>query len=303
MSNLKDITTRIHSIQNIHKITKAMELVSISKMKRATSAVLASRDYAGTLWAVIDDLAGRVNQKAHPLLFSPKKIKKVLLIVMTSDRGLCGSFNTEIFQKVSQFLKILGEKRKVDYVVIGKKGEDRAAREKWNVLASFDNLSVAPNFNDAAPIARLATDEFLNKKYDHVFIIYSDFVSTINQRSVIHELLPIKSSEDLGDVESNLKKKEKEDLPKYSYEFKFEPGRDEVLEFILPRAIQTQVYQALLESIASEQAARMVAMKNASDAAVDMVDDLKLTFNQLRQAAITREIAEISTGKAVLEEV
>ncbi len=304
MSNLKDITTRVKSIENIRKITKAMELVSISKMRRATEAVLASREYARTLWAAIDILSKKVTRASHPLLFAPKKMKRVLLIVFSSDRGLCGSFNTELFQKVNQLLQVLGEECAVEFVIIGKKGSEKAVRQKWNMVASFDNLSVAPDFNDISPIARIAIEGFLEKKHDRVFLVYTDYISTIKQKSVIHELLPVTPSESLGDVETNMRRGDKtEEAPTYNFSFKFEPSKDAVLEFILPRAARVQVYQALLESIASEQAARMVAMKNASDAASDIKDDLQLAYNQLRQGAITREIAEISAGKAVLEQV
>lgn len=303
MSNLKDITTRVKSIENIRKITKAMELVSISKMRRATEAVLASREYARTLWAAIEILGNKVNRKTHPLLCIPKKTKRALLVVFSSDRGLCGSFNTELFQKTHQLLGTLGETRDVEFVVIGKKGSERAVRQKWNMIASFDNLSVAPDFNDVSAIARIAIEGFLKKKYDQVFLVYTDYISTIKQKSVVHELLPMTSDESLGDVETNTKRKEMEQTPKWNFTFKFEPSRDKVLDFILPRALEMQVYQALLESIASEQAARMVAMKNASDAASDIKDELQLAYNQLRQGAITREIAEISAGKAVLEQI
>ncbi|MDP2703903.1 MAG: ATP synthase F1 subunit gamma [bacterium] len=318
MSNLKDITTRVKSIENIRKITKAMELVSISKMRRATEAVLASREYARTLWAAIDILSKKVSKKAHPLLFAQKKMKRALLIVFSSDRGLCGSFNTELFQKVSQLLQVLGEECRAEFVTIGKKGSERAVRQKWNMIASFDNLSVMPDFNDVSAIARVAIEGFLGKKYDRVFLVYTDYISTIKQKSVIHELLPVTSNKSLGDVETNMKKAPispersevakssvptKEGAPKWNFSFKFEPSKDTVLEFILPRAVQVEIYQALLESIASEQAARMVAMKNASDAASDIKDELQLAYNGLRQGAITREIAEISAGKAVLEQV
>lgn len=321
-SNLKTIRTRIKSIKNIRKITRAMELVSVSKMRRSINAVLTSRPYAQATWGVIQELSRVVDPKLHPLLKPSKKMKSVLILVITSDRGLCGSFNTQVIQKTFEFVKSLAQVEQIEFVTIGRKGEVAISRMKWKLVATFNRLSLLPTIIDIKPITKIALDGFLEKRYDHIFIIYTDFISTIKQTTRIHQLLPLKYSEVLGEVSSNISSIEAEDRglqrgntrneisvnprsylresASTKYEFVFEPKPSEVLDFILPRAVEFQIYQALLESIASEHSARMVAMKNASDSALDMVDDLTFTFNQLRQAGITREIAEIAASKTAI---
>lgn len=301
---LKEIKARINSIKNIHKITKAMELVSVSKMRRAVEAVNASRPYARHSWEVLNRLAQKVSSKKHPLLAKKSKLKKLLIIMITSDRGLCGSFNIEIIRMVEKFIKEVQRRTsKIDLITIGKKGRDAVARKGWLLKADFANLSFIDKAEGISPLANLIMEGFKNKEYDGIFIAYTDFVSTIKQIPRFHQLLPLHQSEFLGEAQFFDKKEAEHQEEKRAgdFEFIFEPNVDEVLDFLVPRLLEVQIYQAILESTASEHSARMMAMKNASDAASDMADELTFSFNQLRQAAITREIAEISSGKAVLE--
>lgn len=281
------IRRRIKSVSNTKKITKAMEMVSASKMRRAVNAVLATRPYSNLGWATVAELANVTNQKFHPLLRRVGKIEKILVVAIASDRGLCAGFNAQITRKIIDFAK----NKQCDFVTIGKKITDLAKSLKWNIVAAFTQLSNNPSILDVRPVAKLVIDDFIAEKYDKVFLAYTDFESTIKQIPRVNQLLPI------GNSVSAI---EKAKLP-YNYEYQFEPTPQEVLDMILPRLIEVQIYQAILESSASEHSARMVAMKNASDAAGDMIDDLTFTFNQARQATITREIAEISAGKAALE--
>lgn len=302
-SNLKHIRSRIRAISNIRKITKAMELVSVSKMRRSVERVLASRPYAQEYWRILREVTAAMDQKTHALLFSSSHPVRALAIMISSDRGLCGSFHSEMLRKTAQFRQILGSDVSVDFVTVGKKILDAVRRRAWPHIAHFERLSILPEVKDIAAIAHLACEGFSTKKYDHVFILYTDFVSTIVQRAVVHQLLPLKQSIELGETQPNIAGNghDETESPLGDGDIIFEPNRTQVLSGLLPRLVEVQIYQALLESIASEHAARMVAMKNATDAASDLVDDLTLTFNQLRQATITQEIAEISAGKAVLE--
>lgn len=303
---IKGVQARIRSVQNINKITKAMELVSVAKMKKSVAAVLEARPFAEHAWDVLQSLSSVLGPEAHPFLYTAVEPKRVLLVVMTTDRGLCGSFNTEIARYGEQFGRELEHVEQTDYVLFGKKGEQIARRNQWRVRAAFSGLSVIPTAQEMMPATQLISEAFLQKEYDHVFLIYTDFVSTITQKARVHQLLPLQRSEDLGAVEEgsdahkNASSAADQNGTRANTEFLFEPSQQEVLEYILPRLIEVQIYQAILESSASEHSARMVAMKNASEAASDMVQDLTFAFNQIRQSSITQEIAEIAAGKAAL---
>ena len=301
-SGSKNIKARIRAVRNIRKITKAMELVSAAKMRRAVGATLASRPYAAASLTVLNDLAAVVDPSSHPYLFaSGGAASRVLILVMTPDRGLCGNLTVEIFRRADEFaLTLAGQVERIDYAVIGKKGAERMGRRGLNLVASFSKLSVIPTPDEFQPIALFITKGFLEKQYDRVFLIYTDFISSLARRATVHQLLPLTYSAELGAV-SRRADEAADGASRRAFAFVFEPGRDAVLSAILPRLIETQLYQAMLESCASEHSSRMVAMKNASDSAADIADDLALAFNQMRQASITREIAEISAGKAVLE--
>jgi F-type H+-transporting ATPase subunit gamma len=301
----KTIQRRIKSVSNTKKITKAMEMVSAAKMRKATSSVLATRPYSDLAWQII----GRIKKSSRHPLFASRKTKsgKELLILISSDKGLCGGFNSQLFREIksfsSQFLppSVIGGRqgggRSLDVIVLGKKGEKFVAREKFNVTAVFENLTNNPKFTDIKSIAKIAMQKFADKTYDKVFVAYTNYKSTLVQKPKIKQLLPVRADKELGATSE----KPSAISRQLSARYIFEPQGMKLLEIIVPKIVETQIFQAVLESVASEYSARMVAMKNATDAASDMVDDLRFTFNKIRQASITREISEISAGKAALE--
>jgi len=301
MSSGKQLKTRIKSVGNIRKITKAMELVSVSKMKRAVDALLRTRPYAESAWEVLRDLRAVAASHRHPLLSEERELKRALILLTTSDRGLCANFNSAVLGQVEKFLAELPEGVSAAIVTLGKRGREAAARRGWNLVASFDHLSVLPSAEDIEPIATLLTRGFTEGRYDHVFIVFTDFVSAIRQEVALEQLLPLCESARLGAArrvgeraENRAHAEARERLRRI--EFLFEPSARAVFEYVLPRLVSVQIFQGILESIASEHAARRLAMKNATDAAADIVRDVTFTFNQMRQSAITQEIAEISTG-------
>lgn len=298
------IKGRIKSITNTKKITKAMELVSGAKMRKAVQAVLGTRPYSSLAWSTIVELAKRTDPRAHPLLRVSKQVKRILLIVMFSDRGLCGGFNAQLLRKLRTFehLNKTGA-AKVDVIAIGKRGIEVFRRAGMDVIAAFTGISNNPTWTEVRPIARLAIDEFTRGTYDQVILGYTDFRSALVQTPRTRVLLPVNPeivADELGSI--GVETAAEKFPPQWSYyEYQFEPNADVVLEAMLPRLVETQVYQTVLESTASEHSARMMAMRSASDAARDMIKDLQFTFNQARQATITREMAEIAAGKAALE--
>jgi F-type H+-transporting ATPase subunit gamma len=291
------IRRRIKSVKNTSKITKAMELVSASKMRKAVSSVLMSRPFARLAWETVASIGAVIDVSLHPLLRKEKKSQRVLLILLTSDRGLAGGFNANINKKVVQIVKDNGSEN-IDVIAVGRKGADTARRLKLNLIASFTGITNNPKFEETLPIGKMAVEDFIKEKYDQVILAYTDFISAVNQQPVVLELLPLGSVNEFNDTrrDSSLARNDGR-----AREYKFEPNPEAVLNRLLPRLVETMVYQAVLESAASEHSSRMLAMRNASDAAGDMIDSLTFTYNQFRQAAITREIAEISGGKAALE--
>jgi F-type H+-transporting ATPase subunit gamma len=321
MASTRDIKNRIKSIGNTKKITRAMEMVSAAKMRKAAEAVLRTRSYANLSWLTVLNLSQAMNnghEFLHPLLKPRKEIKKVGIILITSNRGLCGGFNAAIVNKVHESIKkyhLSGKKAVIEaeFVLIGKKGAAIHHRGH-EIVADFPKLDLASEVNEIVPVANLIIGEFLNGKYDKVMVAYTDFVSASKQIPRVKQILPIEINEAdeylgivgqdsrLGLDKKFIEQKEEKHLHsgKFNYEYTFEPNPEEVLNEMLPRLIEIQLYQALLESNASEHSARMAAMHKATEAAGDMVSELTLSFNKARQASITSEIAEISAGANAL---
>lgn len=296
----RTIKRRIKSVTNTRKITKAMELVAASKMRKAVSSVLGTRPYAKLAWDTVRAVSKKTDVNLHPLLKKSKNVNSVLLILLTSDRGLAAGFNSNIIKKTLAKIKELGDDVKIQTICVGKRGADALKRREVPILASFIEITNNTKFEEVLPIGRMVIEEFTKGNFDKVMIAYTDFVSAVTQNPIILELLPLTSeeqTEQIGEVGST----ENERVTEEAREYTFEPSPKEVLNQILPRLVETTVYQAVLESAASEHSARMMAMRNASDSAGEMIDDLTFTFNQARQASITQEIAEISSGKAALE--
>lgn len=313
----KEIKGRIRTVKNTRQITKAMELVSASKMRRAQQRVLASRAYATRAWDLLVRLSEVDHEArgAHPLLVV-RPVKKIAIVFFTSNRGLAGGYNSHIIKKVLEQVKdpaslalnrlngerIAPEKGgvEIDFITVGKKGEQQVRKMGKNIVAAFAELSDTPTAEETLPLVRLAIEEYQKGHYDKVVLAYTDFVSTINQIPKLRQLLPV-SRHDLEKMMTEADRahalSEEQTQP---IDYLFEPTPAIVLDRVLRSLVETQLYQALLESRASEHAARMLAMKNASDSAADMLDDLTLSFNQARQAGITREIAEIAAGSAAI---
>ncbi|MDX9913421.1 MAG: FoF1 ATP synthase subunit gamma [Candidatus Moranbacteria bacterium] len=318
MSNSKEIRSRIKSINNTGKITRAMEMVSAAKMRKSTESVLKIREYAHSAWSVLTNLARSFEDYNHGML-EVRPVRNVLIVVVTSNRGLCGSFNSQIMKKVKEEinnpdkLKInrIGAKRiesnvknedlKIDFITVGKKGEGLVRKLGKDIVAAFPDLTYLPKIEQVRPLSKIVMDEYLNKKYDKVVMAYTDYVSVITQQPKVRQLLPI-SKIDLEKQIAEMDNLAKEyGLEKPKSEYKVEPTPDEVLTHIFPRLIEMQLYHAILESNASKESARMMAMRSATDAAKDMSEGLNLAYNKIRQMKITQEIAEISAGRAALE--
>jgi F-type H+-transporting ATPase subunit gamma len=304
MAGTKEIKRRIKSVKSTKKITKAMELVSASKMKRAVSKTLASRLYANYSWDLLTSLSDKLEgeELTHPFFVENKNSKdRSLIVLITSNRGLCGGYNSQIIKKTIGMLKNeLAPKQGlgagVDIVTIGKKGDSAMRRIRQNVVATFTDFSDNLTLQEISPLATFLTNEYKNRNYKNIYIGYTDFISALSQKANIKKLLPISKTE-LKDVIDSLGDK-KEETPKQKAPYLFEGDINILLQILAEKLVKMQVYQMLLESSASEQSSRMVAMKNANEAAGEMIDDLTLVFNKARQAGITREISEISAGMA-----
>ena len=296
MASTKEIKRRIKSVKSTKKITKAMELVAASKMKRAISKTLASRIYASYSWDLLTSLSVRLDDITHKFFteISKKENEKNLIVLITSSRGLCGGYDSQIIKKTILLLKEMTGSD-IEIVTVGKKGDNAMRRTGQNVVASFMNIPDSIELADITPISTYVTDEFRNDKYNKVYIAYTDFISALTQKPKIKQILPIKKEELKETIEENLEEKlqDKKEIP-----YLFEGDTEKLLGILAEKLVRMQIYQMFLESNASEQSSRMVAMKNASEAAGGMIDDLTLVFNKTRQAGITREISEISGGMA-----
>jgi F-type H+-transporting ATPase subunit gamma len=275
----REIRRRIGSVGNIKQITRAMQFVAASKLKRAQDATLASRPYSDKLDEVLADVAAVVDDEHHPLL-AEERLGARLIVLFTTDRGLAGSLNTNTIRFAAR--EIAASQGDLSVVTVGRKGTAAMRRARVPIAAAFEGFGDRPTFADILPLARLISDDFLAGTYAKVHLIHPTFVSTLVQRPEMRRLLPIRPNPD------------DEVLP--GRQFIFEPDPRTVLEQLLPRYVATRLFQAVLELTASEQSARMVAMRNATENAQDLIDDLTLTYNKVRQANITREMIEIATG-------
>ena len=295
MSNQKLIKNRIRSVKNTKKITKAMELVAASKMKRAVSATLSSRLYATYSWDLLTSLSGKLDEITHPFFVENIKGSKSLVVLITSNRGLCGSYNSQAIKKALLLLKATDNN---EIISVGKKGDGAMRRIGQNIIASFVEIPDNATLNDIRPLSELITRKYKSGEYINVKVIYTDFISALTQKANIRNLLPISKTEVKEMIESLAEEKSKESLNETSVPYIFEGDTNKLVEMLAEKLVRMQVYQMILESSASEQSSRMVAMKNASEAAGQMRDDLTLGFNKARQAGITQEISEISAGMA-----
>ncbi len=285
MPGTQELTRRIKSIKSTRKITKAMQMVSAAKMRKAQNATLASRTYAGLAWELISSL-GSFDFAHTPLLRTYPEAKKIGIVVISTNRGLVGSFNTNIYNKVRDIEQEHPDLQP-EYIVMGRKMRDIARRLRKDIIAEFNKLDTTIPPEEIYPLARLLTEKYTSGEYQKIVIVYNHYVSTLVQQPRVKQLLPLTPVS--------------EDQTTDNVESLFEPSPQEVLEHLLPRIIESQLYQAVLENDASEHSARMIMMKNATEASGDLIDDLTLTFNRLRQSKITTELSEITAGKIALE--
>lgn len=283
MPSERELRRRLRSIRNIRQVTQAMQTVAASRMRRAQTAVTASRPYEESLRTVLNDLGPYADPEFEPLL-ARRPVKRVLLVLVTSDRGLVGAMNTNLLRATLRFVQT---KPAVSWLGVGRKGIAAIRRIRAESVAEFSNLGDRPSSTDTSVISRVLRDEFTSGNVDEVHLAFTRFVNTLRQVPTIRRILPlVPEEEDL------------DELPPLQYIF--EPDPRTVLSAILPRLIDVTVYQAVLESIASEQSARMVAMRNATDNAGELIDELQLASNKARQSKITKEMLEIASGAEAL---
>ncbi|MFZ5818965.1 MAG: ATP synthase F1 subunit gamma [Chloroflexota bacterium] len=292
MASAREMRMRIRSVKNISQVTRALEAVSASKVRRAVKAVMDTRPYATKAWQVLTHVAGQPGRgQLHPLLTERTDVKNALTVVVTGDRGLAGAYNTNVIRFVSQNFDQY--KVPVKYIAVGRKGRDLLFRRRKDVLADFSNLPAAPSFADVSAIGRLAVDSFLNGEVDEVWLVYTNFHSMSRQTVEAQKLLPLELKAEHEHVTLDQARKT-------SAAYIYEPAEREILDVTIPRFTGLQVYQAILESQASEHAARMVAMRNATDNAHELVGALQLAYNKVRQQAITNDILDIVGGAEAL---
>ncbi|MGC8744781.1 MAG: ATP synthase F1 subunit gamma [Verrucomicrobiia bacterium] len=292
MPSTRDIRRRIKSIRNTAQITRAMQMVAAAKMRKAQQAALSGRPYANLMNRVISEVSAHTGDFSHPFLEPGKGAKRCVILVST-DKGLCGALNTNLFREALKF-----DPENTIFISAGKKASQFLSRTKRQLIAEFQYKDT-PQFSEARAISRFAQNLFLEGKVEKIDILFTNFVSTLHQKPQLVEFLPI------GKIEGVSSDFEGEDLgkklEKSEFEFLFEPGAEQVLSAMLPHYLNFRVYQVLLESKASEHSARMIAMKNATDNATQLIKDLTLKYNKMRQAAITKELLEISTAQMAME--
>ena len=282
MATIREVRRRIRSVQSTAKITKAMELVAASKMRRAQQRALAGRPYAERLTWVLADLAETLPlmdpDTLHPLL-QRREVGSAAIVLITPNRGLCGGLPTNVNRHASALTLELGVP--AHFIAVGRKGLDFFRRAKVSIRAEFTQLGDYPEYQDILPIARVIIDDYLAGVFDQVLLVYPFFVNTMTQEPRVRQLLPVEPPAEAAT---------------HAVDYIYEPGREAVLAELLPRYIEMQIYEAILEGVASEQSARMVAMRNATDAANEMIEELTLTYNKARQEQITKELLDIVGG-------
>ncbi|MDO8499530.1 MAG: FoF1 ATP synthase subunit gamma [bacterium] len=341
--NGKTIKGRIKSITSTKKITKAMEMISAVKMRRAVANVLATRSYAGMAWQMLLDIAKNTDVTLHPLL-AKREVKKIGLIFVTSNRGMAGGFSSKLLTDAHNFIQnktasvviptesrderrnplestrrdsstefTLSERSEsnglgmtkqnvVDIILLGKRGRKIFTYYHHDITAEYEKFDITTKMEEILPMARTTIQDYLDNKYDEIWVAYTDYASALKQNPTIKRILPLQDDNELVAARSlPLGEGETKRGSDVVVEFLFEPTPESVLNILLPRLVEMQIYQAILESDASEHSARMLAMANASDAATDIIKELNYTYNKARQSAITQEIAEIVGGAAALE--
>ena len=288
MAGGREIKTKIKSVHNTRKVTRALEMVSASKIRKAQDLMKVSRPYARLMRQVIGHLARANVEYKHPFLIERTEVKRVGYVIVSTDRGLCGGLNSNLFRKLLGELRAWQDKGvEIDVVCVGQKATQFFRRLNVNMAASVTHLGEKPQIAQLIGVIKVMLDAYTDGRIDRLSIAYNDFVNTMTQKASVHTLLPLPPSDD-------------ELATTHAWDYLYEPDAESVLEHVLTRYIESLVYQAVLENLASEHAARMVAMKSASDNATKAIDTLTLIYNKARQAAITQEISEIVGGAAAV---
>ncbi|WP_395771200.1 F0F1 ATP synthase subunit gamma [Arenimonas sp.] len=287
MAGGREIKTKIKSVQNTRKVTRALEMVSASKIRKAQDRMKASRPYARMMRQIVGHVAKANTDYVHPFMVERKDVKRVGYIIVSTDRGLCGGLNSQMFRRILADMRVWQDKGvEIDLVCVGQKAATFFRRLKVNMLASVTHLGEQPHVEQLIGVIKVMLDGFEAGNIDRVFLCYNDFINTMAQRPVQDQLLPLPADEALDS--------------KHSWDYLYEPDAKTVLNHVVTRYVESLVYQAVLENLASEHAARMVAMKSASDNANKLIETLQLIYNKARQAAITQEISEIVGGAAAV---
>jgi F-type H+-transporting ATPase subunit gamma len=288
MAGAKEIRTKITSINKTRKITRAMEMVAASKMRKTQERMRASKPYASKIYDVVKHIARANSEYRHPFM-QEREVKRVGIIVVTTDRGLCGGLNVNLLRETVRMIRGWKEASKeVDVAIIGRKGGAFFKRLGSQILGSIEQIGDTPSLNDIIGVAKVMIDAYCEGAIDELHIIYNEFVNTMTQKPITKQLLPLPKSEDEG-----------KPMPRH-WDYIYEPDSKELLDDLMLRYIELQVYQGVVENIACEQAAKMIAMKNATDNAGELIKEFQLAYNKARQAAITQELAEIVGGAAAL---
>ena len=288
MAGAKEIRTKISSINKTRKITRAMEMVAASKMRKTQERMRASKPYASKIYDVVKHVACASSEYRHPFM-GERDIKRIGIIVVTTDRGLCGGLNANLLRETLRTIRAWNEQGKeVDIAVVGRKGQGFFKRVGGTILGSIEQLGDSPSLNDLIGVVKLMMDAYYNRTIDAVHIVYNEFVNTMTQKPLVKQLLPLPKAEDDKTIIG------------HHWDYIYEPDAKELLDDLLERYIELQVYQGVIENIACEQAAKMIAMKNATENAGELIKEFQLAYNKARQASITQELAEIVGGAAAL---
>ncbi len=299
MASLRAMRLRMRSVRNISQVTRALEAVSASKVRRAQQQVLATRAYAGKAYQVLQHLGAQPGSAGslHPLLQARTEVRTITVLLITSDRGLCGAYNTNMVRTAMDFVR--HQKVTVNFVAVGRKGRELLLRRRQHLIAEFTNIASNPSFVDVSAIGELAVQEFLSGRADEVYLGYTAYVNTLRQIPRVRPLLPLRPDAEMSMESAGLTATtagHSGPAPAYIYE----PSQEALLDFVVPRFTALQVYQAILESQASEHSARMVAMRNATDSAKDLLGALQLYYNKARQLSITSDLLDIVGGVEAL---
>jgi F-type H+-transporting ATPase subunit gamma len=293
MANTREFRLRIRSIKNLSQVTRALQAISATRVRKAMQAVASTRPYASKAWQILTHLAAQPGHTSlHPLLVDRTVKRNVLVVLISGDRGLAGAYYTNIIRYTAHTFDHYSVP--VVYISVGRKGRDLLLRRRKNIIGEYSHLPPSPSFNDVSAIGRQAVEDFLTGTVDQVFLVYTQFVNMLKQVPTVKQILPLEWESVSGRVM---------DLGSHNglyAAYTYEPGETEILDEIVPRFTQLQIYQAILESLASEHAARTVAMKNATDAAIELANGLQLEYNKIRQQNITNEMLDIVGGANAL---